>query len=30
MTQALTIQQVHWRTLLRERGELVDYDTGRR
>ncbi len=28
MTQALTIQQVHWRTLLRERGELVDYDTG--
>lgn len=25
---ALTIQKVHWRTLLRQRGELVNYDTG--
>lgn len=25
---ALSIQKVHWRTLLRQRGELVNYDTG--
>lgn len=25
---AMSIQQVHWRTLLRQRGEPVTYDTG--